>query len=135
MGAGRENPVVPSRQSFGLSVSDRERGAKESHSGFSGDDDRRGKRRFLLLWSERLKNGLRATPTPAAPVLSVMAKSLARVTTFLTDVREELKQVSWPTREELLGSALVVFVGVVLLAAYISVCDFLLSKAAQLLLR
>ena len=64
-----------------------------------------------------------------------MANALARVTTFLTDVREELKQVSWPTREELLGSALVVFVGVALLAAYISVCDFLLSKAAQLLLR
>ena len=64
-----------------------------------------------------------------------MVNALARVTTFLTDVREELKQVSWPTREELLGSALVVFVGVALLAAYISVCDFLLSKAAQLLLR
>ena len=59
----------------------------------------------------------------------------ARVTTFLVDVRQELKQVSWPNREELLGSALVVFVGVALMASFISVCDFLLSKAAQLLLR
>jgi preprotein translocase subunit SecE len=64
-----------------------------------------------------------------------MAAPLARITTFLTDVREELKQVAWPTREELLGSALVVFVGVTLLALYISTCDFVLSKAAQLLLR
>ena len=47
----------------------------------------------------------------------------------------ELTQVTWPTREELVGSALVVFVGVVLLAGFISVCDFILSKAAQLLLR
>ena len=53
----------------------------------------------------------------------------------MTDVREELKQVSWPTREELVGSALVVFVGVALLASFISVCDFILSKTARLLLR
>ena len=64
-----------------------------------------------------------------------MANPLGRVTTFLTEVREELKQVTWPSREELMGSALVVFVGVALLAGFISICDFMLSKAAQLLLR
>ena len=48
-----------------------------------------------------------------------MGRMFARVTTFLVDVREELKQVSWPSREELLGSALVVFVGV----AAASLCD------------
>ena len=64
-----------------------------------------------------------------------MANALSRFTLFLGEVREELKQVSWPTREELVGSVLVVFVGVVLLAVFISVCDFVLSKAAQLLLR
>ena len=64
-----------------------------------------------------------------------MAKTLSRFTSFLGEVREELKQVSWPTRDELLGSVLVVFVGVVLMASFISVCDFVLSKAAQLLLR
>ena len=64
-----------------------------------------------------------------------MANALSRFTSFVGEVREELKQVSWPTREELVGSVLVVFVGVVLLAVFISVCDFVLSKAAQLLLR
>ena len=64
-----------------------------------------------------------------------MANPLAGATTFLLGVREELKQVSWPTRSELAGSVLVVFVGVALLASFISVCDFVLSKAAQLLLR
>ena len=64
-----------------------------------------------------------------------MIKSLARFGSFLQEVREELKQVSWPSREELLGSVLVVFVGVALMAAFISVCDLFLSKAAQLLLR
>ena len=60
---------------------------------------------------------------------------LRRLTAFLKDVREEIRHVSWPTREELLGSALVVFVGVALLATYISVCDFLLSQMAQWLLK
>ena len=64
-----------------------------------------------------------------------MANALARFSTFMAGIREEMKQVSWPSREELVGSALVVFVGVALLAIYISVCDFLLSKAASVLLR
>ena len=61
--------------------------------------------------------------------------AFARFGRFLGEVRGELTQVSWPSRDELVGSALVVFVGVVLLAGFISVCDFILSKAAQILLR
>jgi len=64
-----------------------------------------------------------------------MAPVITRAITFLVGVREELRQVSWPIREELMGSAVVVFVGVTLLASFIGVCDFILSKAAQLLLR
>ena len=64
-----------------------------------------------------------------------MANPAARFGLFVSGVREELKQVSWPSREELIGSALVVFVGVFLLAVFVGVCDFFLSKAAQLLLR
>ena len=64
-----------------------------------------------------------------------MANPLSRVSTFFAEIGEELKQVTWPSREELMGSALVVFVGVALLAGFISICDFMLSKAAQLLLR
>ena len=64
-----------------------------------------------------------------------MANPLSRLSSFTLDVRKELRQVSWPTRDELIGSALVVFVGVLLLASFISVCDFVLSQAARLLLR
>ena len=64
-----------------------------------------------------------------------MANPLANVATFLVSVREELKQVSWPSRDELIGSALVVFVGVALMATFISVWDFFLSKTARFLLR
>ncbi len=68
-------------------------------------------------------------------VAKLMANPAARFGAFLLQVREELKQVAWPSREELLGSVLVVFVGVGLLASYIGACDFVLSRAAQLLLR
>ena len=64
-----------------------------------------------------------------------MVKPLEQFSGFLMGVREELKQVSWPTREELAGSALVVFVGVALMAIFISICDFFLSQAARLLLQ
>ena len=64
-----------------------------------------------------------------------MANPAARFGLFLTGVRDELKQVAWPGREELAGSALVVFVGVILLASFVGLCDFFLSKAAQLLWR
>lgn len=64
-----------------------------------------------------------------------MANPIERFGLFLSGVREELKQVSWPSREELLGSVLVVFVGVFLLGAFVGACDFVLSKAAQFLLR
>ena len=64
-----------------------------------------------------------------------MANVVERVGTFLTAVREEMKQVAWPSREEVLSSALVVFVGVAVLATYISVCDLILSHAAKILLQ
>ena len=63
-----------------------------------------------------------------------MAKPLQGIRTFFKEVIEEMKQVSWSTREEMVGSLLVVFVGVVLMAIFIGICDFVLSKMAQVLL-
>jgi len=62
-------------------------------------------------------------------------KALTKTVGFLKAVRDEIRQVTWPTRQELAGSVLVVFVGVALLAGYISVVDMVLSGAARLLLR
>ena len=64
-----------------------------------------------------------------------MPKTFETLGLFFAGVRDELKQVSWPGREELVGSALVVFVGVTVLAMFISICDFVLSKTAAVLLR
>lgn len=42
---------------------------------------------------------------------------------FLTDVRTELKKVSFPTRAETIGSTTVVIVFCVLMSLYLSVID------------
>jgi len=42
---------------------------------------------------------------------------------FLTDVRSELKKVSFPTRAETIGSTTVVIVFCVLMSVYLSVID------------
>ena len=64
-----------------------------------------------------------------------MKQIAQRIRNFLGEVRTEMDKVSWPNRPELIGSASVVFVSVVLLAAFIGSCDFLLSKLMQFLIQ
>ena len=58
-----------------------------------------------------------------------------RVTTFLSEVKSELKKVSWPTRDELKASTVVVIIATFLLGLYIGIIDFVLSKVITLLIR
>jgi preprotein translocase subunit SecE len=46
---------------------------------------------------------------------------------FVADVWIELKKVSWPSREELRGSTVVVIVAVILISVVIGVVDRILS--------
>ena len=54
---------------------------------------------------------------------------------YLKDVRSELGKVSWPTREELRDSTIVVIVTVLLVAAFIGLVDQGLSRAVALIFR
>ncbi len=58
-----------------------------------------------------------------------------RVTGFFSEVRSEMEKVSWPDRDELIGSTAVVFVSVILLALFIGACDFVLSKLIRFLMQ
>jgi preprotein translocase subunit SecE len=53
---------------------------------------------------------------------------------FFRETRQELKKVSWPTREELLGSTGVVIFTTFLLALYIGAVDFVLSILIRVLI-
>ena len=49
--------------------------------------------------------------------------------TFIKEVRAELAKVSWSTRQELIGSTIVVITITFIMAAFIGVVDIFLSKA------
>ncbi len=58
---------------------------------------------------------------------------LLRLTNYVAETREELKKCSWPSREELKGSTVVVIVSILLLGLFTVVVDLLLTYAVRLL--
>lgn len=52
---------------------------------------------------------------------------VARVKQFAQDVQIEMKKVTWPTREELRGSTVVVIVTVIICSILVGVVDRILS--------
>ena len=58
-----------------------------------------------------------------------------KIITFIKEVKLELKKVSWSTKDELIGSTLVVVVSVFLLALFIGLTDFILSRLIRLIIR
>ena len=50
-----------------------------------------------------------------------------RLVDFLREVKTELSKVSWPSRNELIGSTTVVIVITLILAAFTGVIDFILA--------
>ena len=54
---------------------------------------------------------------------------------FLKEIRVELGKVTWPSKNELIGSTIVVVVVSLLLSAFTGVVDFILSRLAGLVFR
>ncbi|UCG38742.1 MAG: preprotein translocase subunit SecE [bacterium] len=51
-----------------------------------------------------------------------------KIVSFLTDVRVELKKVTWPNRQDTLSSTGVVIVVVFIISFYLGIIDILLSR-------
>ena len=58
---------------------------------------------------------------------------LLRLTNYVAETREELKKCSWPSRDELKGSTVVVILSILLLGVFTIVVDLLLTYAVRLL--
>jgi preprotein translocase subunit SecE len=56
---------------------------------------------------------------------------LAKVKQFVQDVQLEMKKVTWPSREELRGSTMVVIVMVILVSIFIGLVDRILSLGLE----
>jgi len=60
---------------------------------------------------------------------------IERIKRFLSEVKTELKKVSWSTKDELISATTVVLISVFLLALFIGVCDFILSRLMSMLIK
>jgi len=60
---------------------------------------------------------------------------IERIKRFLSEVKIELKKVSWSTKDELISATTVVLISVFLLALFIGVCDFILSRLISMLIK
>lgn len=60
---------------------------------------------------------------------------MANIKQFIADVKTEFKKVSWSTREDLMASTIVVLVSVALLAIFIGLCDFVIARVINLIIR
>ncbi|PYS29101.1 MAG: preprotein translocase subunit SecE [Acidobacteria bacterium] len=54
---------------------------------------------------------------------------------FYSDVRSEMKKVSWPGRQEVVGTTIVVVVAVFFFGLYLGLVDYLLSLGLDRVLR
>jgi preprotein translocase subunit SecE len=59
---------------------------------------------------------------------------VARLSVYMAETREELKKCTWPTKEELRGSTVVVLIATVLMGLFIVCTDFVILKFVRKIL-
>jgi len=59
---------------------------------------------------------------------------IERLKLFLTETRTELKKVTWPTRDELRESTIVVIVSTFIVTVFVGVVDQIISRIIRLVL-
>ncbi len=57
-----------------------------------------------------------------------------KVALFFKDVKLEMSKVAWPTKDELIGSTIVVMVSLAILTVFIGICDIILSKIINIIM-
>ena len=55
--------------------------------------------------------------------MNKLSQSAGNLKTFLEEVKVELLKCSWPSRKELFGQSVVVIVSVIILGAFVGLCD------------
>jgi len=57
-----------------------------------------------------------------------------KVAGFFNDIKLEMAKVSWPTKDELIGSTIIVIVSLAILSIFIGMCDIFLSKLVNIIM-
>ena len=59
---------------------------------------------------------------------------MAKIGNFFEETRQELNKVTWPSRAELWQATAVVIFTTFVMAAFVGICDFILSMVMRILL-
>ncbi len=70
----------------------------------------------------------------AAETVNEEPGTVQRAMDFLREVKVELKKVTWPSRKQTTGTTIVVIIFVFIVAAFLGLFDFSLSKLVQVVL-
>ncbi len=71
----------------------------------------------------------------AIGLIVLIVKNYKKIKTFLIQVKQELTKVSWSTREELIGSTVVVITITAITAVFIGIIDLFLSKILSVIFK
>ncbi len=55
--------------------------------------------------------------------MNKLNEGVGKLRTFIDEVKAELLKCSWPTRKELFGQSMVVIISVIVLSAFVGLCD------------
>ena len=55
--------------------------------------------------------------------MNKLSQGVGNLKTFFREVKVELLKCAWPTRKELFGQSLVVIISVIILGAFVGLCD------------
>ena len=58
-----------------------------------------------------------------------------KISTYIDDVRTEIKKVNWLSKDELMGSTVIVVVFSIILASFLFVADYSISELISWFLR
>ena len=67
--------------------------------------------------------------------MNKLTQSVGNLKTFLSEVKVELVKCSWPSRKELFASSVVVVISVIILGAYVGLCDVVNMNLLELIIR
>jgi preprotein translocase subunit SecE len=59
---------------------------------------------------------------------------MSKFKSFFTDIKLEMGKVSWPNKDELIGSTVIVLVSLALLSVFIGLCDAALSVMVNIIM-
>ena len=67
--------------------------------------------------------------------MNKLTQGIGGLKTFLAEVKVELIKCSWPSRKELFGSSVVVIISVIILGAYVGICDLVNMGMVKFIIR